>query len=148
MKFAHLFVSICFASAAFSQVPTSIAKDSLAADSIVFDYADETDPEFPGGYDKLLEYIINEIQFTEVEKWLPTQQYQGKNRVIVKFVVEMDGSVSQIQIDNSSYSCPPCEKEAIRVIQQMPKWKPALNHERPVRCWVRIPIIFDIESER
>jgi protein TonB len=144
MKLAHLFISICFASAAFSQVPTSIAKDSLAADSIVFDYAAETDPEFPGGYDKLLEYIINEIQFAEVEKWLPTQQYKGKNRVIVKFAVEMDGSVSLIQIDKSSYSCPPCEKEAIRVIQQMPKWKPGKNYGKLVNVFYNLPVTFQL----
>ena len=91
MKFAHLFILICFASAAFSQVPTSLAKDSFAADSIVFDYAAETDPEFPGGYDKLYEYISEEIQYPEFEKFVvlfsthKTVQPKPKNAPIVRY---------------------------------------------------------------
>ena len=142
MKFAHLFVSICFANVVFSQVPTTYAKDSL-----VYDIVDEVEPEFPGGYDKLYEYISKEIQYPEFEKSIPAQLFQGKNKLIVKFIVEKDGSVSQVQIDKSSYPCPLCEKEAIRVIQQMPKWKPANNNGKLERCWVRVPIIFDLRSE-
>lgn len=142
MKFAHLFVSICFANVVFSQVPTTYAKDSL-----VYDIVDEVEPEFPGGYDKLYEYISKEIQYPEFEKSMPAQLYQGKNKLIVKFIVEKDGSVSHVQIDKSSYPCPLCEKEAIRVIQQMPKWKPANHNGKLERCWVRVPIIFDLSSE-
>ena len=143
MKLAHLFISICLANAGFSQVPTTLAKDSL-----VYDIVDDVEPEFPGGYDKLYEYISKEIQYPEFEKSMPAQLYQGKNKLIVKFIVEKDGSVSQVQIDKSSYPCPLCEKEAIRVIQQMPKWKPANNNGKLERCWVHVPIIFDLESER
>ena len=142
MKLAHLLISVCFASAVFSQVPTTLAKDSL-----VYDIIDDVEPEFPGGYDKLYEYISKEIQYPEFEKSIPAQLFQGKNKLIVKFIVEKDGSVSQVQIDKSSYPCPLCEKEAIRVIQQMPKWKPANNNGKLERCWVRVPIIFDLESE-
>ena len=143
MKLAHLLISVSFASAVFSQVPTTYAKDSL-----VYDIIDDVEPEFPGGYDKLLEYISKEIQYPEFEKSIPAQLFQGKNKLIVKFIVEKDGSVSQVQIDKSSYPCPLCEKEAIRIIQQMPKWKPANNNGKLERCWVRVPIIFDLESER
>ena len=143
MKLAHLFISICLANAVFSQVPTTLAKDSL-----VYDIVDDVEPEFPGGYDKLYEYISKEIQYPEFEKSMPAQLYQGKNKLIVKFIVEKDGSVSQVQIDKSSYPCPLCEKEAIRVIQQMPKWKPANNNGKLERCWVRVPIIFDLVLER
>lgn len=143
MKLAHLFISICLANAGFSQVSTALAKDSL-----VYDIVDDVEPEFPGGYDKLYEYISKEIQYPEFEKSMPAQLYQGKNKLIVKFIVEKDGSVSQVQIDKSSYPCPLCEKEAIRVIQQMPKWKPANNNGKLERCWVRVPIIFDLVSER
>jgi len=142
VKFAQLLISVCFASAVFSQVPTTYAKDSL-----VYDIVDDVEPEFPGGYDKLLEYISKEIQYPEFEKSIPAQLFQGKNKLIVKFIVEKDGSVSQVQIDKSSYPCPLCEKEAIRVIQQMPKWKPANNNGKLERCWVRVPIIFDLSSE-
>jgi len=143
VKLAHLLISVSFASAVFSQVPTTYAKDSL-----VYDIIDDVEPEFPGGYDKLLEYISKEIQYPEFEKSIPAQLFQGKNKLIVKFIVEKDGSVSQVQIDKSSYPCPLCEKEAIRIIQQMPKWKPANNNGKLERCWVRVPIIFDLESER
>lgn len=78
---------------------------------------------------------------------MSAQLFQGKNKLIVKFIVEKDGTVSQVQIDQSSYPCPLCEKEAIRVIQQMPKWIPANNNGKLERCWVRVPIIFDLRSE-
>lgn len=145
MKLAHLFVSICFASAAFSQVPTSLTKDSLAADSIVFDYAAETDPEFPGGYDKLSKYIGKELKWDEVDKWTAKKNFSENNRIVVRFVVEKDGSLSHVHVESASAYCPPCNKEAIRVIQAMPKWKPGQKNGRPVRTWVRIPIIFNMK---
>jgi protein TonB len=143
-----LYILFLFFSVNFFNAQTPFTSEIRPKDSLVYDIVDDVEPEFPGGYDKLLEYISKEIQYPEFEKSIPAQLFQGKNKLIVKFMVEKDGSVSQVQIDKSSYPCPLCEKEAIRVIQQMPKWKPANNNGKLERCWVRVPIIFDLESER
>ena len=84
----------------------------------------------------------------EVEKWTAKKKLPEKNRIVVRFVVEKDGSLSHVHVESASAYCPPCNKEAIRVIQAMPAWTPGYKYDRPVRTWVRIPIIFDMRSER
>lgn len=148
MKLAHLFILICFANAAFSQVPTTLAKDSLTNDTTDIADAPDIDPEFTGGYEKLSTYIGKELKWDEVEKWRAKKKLPEKNRVVVRFVVEKDGSLSHVHVESASAYCPPCNKEAIRVIQAMPAWTPGYKYDRPVRTWVRIPIIFDMRSER
>jgi protein TonB len=64
-------------------------------------------------------------------------------RVIIRFVVEKDGTVSNPVVETKLEECPACDKEALRVISKMPKWKPASNAGRDVRCYVRIPIRFE-----
>lgn len=64
-------------------------------------------------------------------------------RVIIRFVVEKDGTVSNPVVESKLEECPACDKEALRVISRMPKWKPASNAGRDVRCYVRIPIRFE-----
>ena len=148
MKLAHLFILICFANAAFSQVPTTLAKDSLANDTTDIADAPDIDPEFTGGYEKLSTHIGKELKWDEVEKWTAKKKLPEKNRIVVRFVVEKDGSLSHVHVESASAYCPPCNKEAIRVIQAMPAWTPGYKYDRPVRTWVRIPIIFDMRSER
>lgn len=148
MKLAHLFILICFANASFSQVPTTLAKDSLTNDTTDIADAPDIDPEFRGGYDKLSKYIVKELKWDEVDKWTAAKKVPEKNRIVVRFVVEKDGSLSHVHVESASAYCPPCSKEAIRVVKQMPKWKPGQKNGRPVRTWVRIPIIFDMKSER
>lgn len=148
MKLAHLLILICFANAAFSQVPTTLAKDSLTNDTTDIADAPDIDPEFTGGYEKLSTYIGKELKWDEVEKWTAKKKLPEKNRVVVRFVVEKDGSLSHVHVESASAYCPPCNKEAIRVIQAMPAWTPGYKYDRPVRTWVRIPIIFDMRSER
>lgn len=80
MKLAHLFILICFANAAFSQVPTTLAKDSLANDTTDIADAPDIDPEFTGGYEKLSTYIGKELKWDEVEKWTAKKKLPEKNR--------------------------------------------------------------------
>jgi protein TonB len=63
--------------------------------------------------------------------------------VIIRFVVEKDGTVSNPVIESKLEECPACDKEALRVVSKMPKWKPASNAGREVRTYVRLPIRFE-----
>jgi protein TonB len=105
----------------------------------VVDVAEE-DAEFPGGYEKLNAFINSTIDYPEEALELGV-----KGRVVVRFVVEKDGRISNASVERPIVECPACNKEALRIINQMPKWTPAKNAGRPVRLWVRVPIIYDTQ---
>ena len=67
-----------------------------------------------------------------------------QGRVIVRFVVEKDGSRSNIEIMSSADPC--LNNEAIRLIQTMPKWTPAYQNGQPVRYRFTVPIMFRLNS--
>ena len=63
-----------------------------------------------------------------------------QGRVVVKFVIEKDGSVSNpVLVRRLSR---PYDREALRVVRSMPKWNPAMNNGKPVRCYFTIPVTF------
>lgn len=92
-------------------------------------------PVFPGGAGKMMEYIAKNIVY-------PTYAIENgiQGRVFVTFVVERDGSISNVKaMRGIGFGC---DEEAIRVIQSMPKWKPARQRGETVRCSYTIPIVF------
>ena len=105
----------------------------------VVDVAEE-DAEFPGGYEKLAAFINETINYPDEAIELCV-----KGRVVVRFVVEKDGRISNASIERPIVECPACNKEALNIINKMPKWTPAKNAGRPVRLWVRVPIIYDTQ---
>ena len=63
-----------------------------------------------------------------------------QGRVLVKLVIEKDGSVSNpVLVRRLSR---PYDREALRVVRSMPKWNPAMNNGKPVRCYFTIPVTF------
>lgn len=105
----------------------------------VVDVAEE-DAEFPGGYDKLNAFINSTINYPDEALELGV-----KGRVVVRFVVEKDGRISNASVERPIVECPACNKEALVIINKMPNWTPAKNAGRPVRLWVRVPIIYDTQ---
>lgn len=95
----------------------------------------EDQPEFPGGTAALLEYLRKNIKYPSVCR---ENNIQGK--VIVTFVVNKDGSIVDIEVVKSVN--PLLDKEAIRVISQMPKWKPGAQRGKPVRVKYSVPVNF------
>lgn len=63
-------------------------------------------------------------------------------KTFLRFIVEKDGSLSQISIIKGVSGCPECDKEAIKVIEQTPKWIPAKNGETTVRTYMNVPVTF------
>ncbi len=119
-------------------VPDIVDEYSVPIGEEIYDVVEE-DPSFIGGYSKLNEYIEKNM------KYPPSAVDLGiKGRVIVKFVVEKDGSISNTQIESGIVECIECNKEAIRLIKNSPKWNPGKNDGKPVRTFVRIPIKFDL----
>ena len=95
----------------------------------------EENAQFPGGDEACLKWLSEHIKYPQkcVE-----QGTQG--RVIVKFVVNRDGSIGDIQILRSPD--PDLAKEAERVIKMMPKWKPARQGNKAVRSYFHQPVMF------
>ena len=92
-------------------------------------------PEFPGGAAKMMEYISKNIVY-------PTYAFDNgiQGRVFVSFVVERDGSISNVKaMRGIGFGC---DEEAIRVIQSMPKWIPGRQRGETVRCSYIIQILF------
>lgn len=94
-------------------------------------------PEFPGGEQKLMEYLSNHIQY-------PAQAVNAgqQGKVQVKFVVGEDGSISNV-ITTRGFGFG-SEQESIRVVSGMPKWKPGRNNGKPVKVWFQLPVIFKL----
>jgi protein TonB len=92
-------------------------------------------PEFPGGDKGLNEYLGSHIVYPEEAKAV-----DAEGKVYVRFVVERNGSVDEVQIARSVHRS--LDKEAKRVIESLPTWKPGKQNGRPVRVLFTIPINF------
>ena len=94
-------------------------------------------PEFPGGMEKLLEYLSRNIKYPTIAQ---EQGIQGKS--IIEFVVNKDGSIVDPKVVRSLH--PKCDEEAMRVIKAMPKWKPGKQRGKPVRVKYTVPVQFKL----
>ncbi len=112
-------------------IPIKFTLDNKVADSIY--KVVEVMPQFPGGRNKLMTYLGNNIKYPEAAKKAGVQ-----GRVFVSFVVEADGSVTDARILRGIGSG--CDEEALRVVNSMPKWSPGLYNEKPVRVQYNLPI--------
>lgn len=92
-------------------------------------------PEFPGGPEALNAFLTREIQYPEAAR---NNGITGT--VLIEFVVEKDGRVSNAKVKVPLYS--ECDKEAVRGVMAMPKWKPGKNMGKPVRCFYQVPVTF------
>ena len=92
-------------------------------------------PEFPGGADSLQAFLAREIQYPPVAK---NNGITGT--VLVEFVVEKDGQVTNAKVKVPLF--PECDKEAVRAVMAMPKWKPGKSMGKPVRCYFQVPVTF------
>ena len=98
----------------------------------------EQQPEFPGGEAALMNYIKKNLKYPA---FAAENGIQG--RVTLSFTVEKDGSIANIEVMRS-----PAEelsKEAIRVVQSMPKWKPGKQRGKPVRVKYMLPVTFRLQ---
>lgn len=103
---------------------------------MVFDVV-EVMPQFPGGQIAMLQYLMKNIKYPEQAV---KEGIQG--RVTVRFIVEKDGSISDVKPVLSVH--PLLNKEAVRVVESMPKWTPGKQHGKPVRVQLIVPIMFKL----
>jgi Ca-activated chloride channel family protein len=95
-------------------------------------------PQFPGGETALMNYIAQNLNYPK------TAQDNGiQGKVIVRFSVEKDGSISKVEVVRSLD--PACDKEAIRIIKSLPKFIPAKQNGVNVAVWYTLPITFKLK---
>ena len=96
-------------------------------------------PEFPGGQKALYEYLKTNLVYP---KSVQDSSIQG--RAFLSFVVEKDGSITNIKVIRGVL--PALDTEAIRVVSMMPKWKPATIRDTVVRSRYILPVLFKIDE--
>ena len=98
----------------------------------------EEKPKFGNGYDDILSYISENIKYPDSAREMSIQ-----GMIVLKFLVEKDGSVSNVHairgIEDASL-----REEAIRVVKNMPKWKAGRQNGVNVRVWYVLPILFKL----
>jgi TonB family protein len=132
-----LFVSICGIGQVVPPPPSSIAAGKNTTDSTSF-ILTETMPEFPGSFQ---DYLRKTVTYPVYEK---SHDIQGT--VYISFVVEKDGSISDVHPIKEVPCAPGFTREAVRVISQMPKWKPGKLNGHAVRIEMRQPIRFVLDG--
>ena len=103
----------------------------------VFDIVEQM-PEYPGGMQALFEFLKENIKYPE-----DAQKQKVEGRVLVKFVVETDGSISNIEVVKNAF--PSLDAEAERVVRIMPKWTPGKQKGQVVRVKFMLPINFSLK---
>ena len=103
----------------------------------VFDVVEEM-PSFPGGQGALMSFLNSNIKYPVV-----AQENGVQGRVIVGFVVERDGSITDVKIMRSVD--PSLDREAQRVVRAMPRWKPGKQNGSAVRVKYTVPVVFRLQ---
>ena len=106
-------------------------------DQKVYDVVEEL-PEFPGGMSAMIDFLQTNISYPkDAEK----QKVEG--RVMVMFVVETDGSISDVEVARNVF--PSLDEEAVRMVKAMPKWKPGKEKGKAVRVKFTLPVVFRLK---
>lgn len=119
------------------------ASDAIApadtAKNVVYDVT-ETMPQFPGGQGVMMKYLAANIKY-------PASAVKAKKqgRVIVSFVIQKDGSVTNARIVKSVD--PELDAEALRIVKAMPNWTPGTQDGKPVNVRYTIPVVFSLYKE-
>lgn len=106
-------------------------------ESKVFDIVEQM-PSFPGGPAALMKFLHDNIKYPVV-----AQENGVQGRVVVAFVVERDGSITDVHIARGVD--PSLDKEAVRVVKSMPKWTPGKQNGSAVRVKFNVPVAFRLQ---
>jgi TonB family protein len=115
----------------------SALEDAPSNDSI-YQIVDEM-PQFPGGEAAMMKFVASNVKYPQEAR---DKEIDG--RVFISFVVEKDGSVSNVKVMRGIGGG--CDEEAVRVVSAMPKWKPGIKDGKPVRVSYMMPLTFKLSD--
>lgn len=119
------------------KAPPAIIEKEEEIEDVIFVVA-ETMPSFPNGNAALMQYLSKNIKYPTISAETGTQ-----GRVIVQFVVDKDGTITNPVVVKSVDAY--LDKEALRVINAMPKWTPGKQRNKPVRVKYTLPVMFRLQ---
>lgn len=128
----YIFSLICFLF--MMALPMNAQSESSTK---VYDEVDEM-PSFPGGLNGLMTFLAQNIKYP-----VTAQENGVQGRVIVSFVVETDGSITDVKVARSVD--PSLDREAMRLVKAMPKWTPGKKDGKPVRVKYTTPVVFRLQ---
>ena len=114
------------------------AEKPKAVNEKIFDLVEQM-PQFPGGEAALMKFLSSHINYPPMAA---ENNVQGK--VILQFVVEMDGHVGEVKIARAVDK--DLDKEAVRVVKSLPKFTPGRQNGQPVRVWYTLPVQFKLQG--
>lgn len=94
-------------------------------------------PQFPGGASEFMKWLTKNLKYPAT-----AQKRQVKGRVVAQFIVNTDGSVSDLELTEHLEAA--CDREVLRVLRMMPKWQAGVMNAKPCRTKVCIPIVFNL----
>ena len=117
--------------------PVQVEQEEEEVEDEIFQVV-EQDPEYPGGVEALYKFIQQNLKYPQLAK-----ENNITGRVFVQFVVEKDGSVSNVKAARDIGGG--CGAEAVRVIKAMPKWTPGKQRGKAVRAAYTLPVNFVLQ---
>jgi protein TonB len=117
-------------------VPDPISDPTPASEDEIYTVVEQR-PEFPGGDAAMMQFIAKNLQYPDHARAIGTQ-----GRVTCQFVVNKDGSISDVEVLSGIDAS--FDKEAIRLIKSMPKWKPGKQNGKTVAAYYTLPVSFRI----
>ena len=96
----------------------------------------EQPAEFPGGMQAMYKWLSDNIQYPRISR-----DNNSQGRALIRFVVRTDGSIEVIKSSGDMY----LDKEAVRVVGEMPRWSPGKQAGKAVRCWFTLPVMFRLQ---
>lgn len=117
--------------------PVVSAEPSINGLDTVFTMV-EVMPEFPDGTKALIKYLSENMKYPADAEMSRTQ-----GRVIAQFIVNKDGSICDVKIVRGVYES--LDNEALRLIKEMPKWKPGMEKGEVVRVKYTVPVVFRLK---
>ena len=121
----------------FTVNTTAMAQNNKTAKDKVYEKA-EIMPEFPGGEQAMMDFVAKNVTYPK-----EAMEKEISGRVLVGFIVEKDGSITETEVVKGIGGG--CDEEALRVVKAMPKWKPGKQEGKPVRVHFLLPIIFKLQ---
>ena len=141
-KMLLLVATLAMSGLAMAQAPQSqraaTSREAAAeqAGNVIFTVVEQA-PEFPGGMEALYQFVASNIKY-------PNRDICATGRVIVSFVIEKDGTVSNAKVVRDIGGGQ--GDEALRVVKLMPKWKPGRQNGKPVRVQFNLPVNFNLQT--
>ena len=121
-----------------SEPKSMVVRTDTISEDVIFGDVPEQAASFPGGHNALREFIDNNLRYPDI---LDTSSVQG--RVVVRFVIEKDGTVTNPKVVKSID--PVLDQEALRIVSIMPKWIPAKMNGKAIRTTYTVPVNFRLK---